>query len=447
MADSPAKTAILYQNHARTVILIDIPTSIARAQTCSGSPILDVLVSSKPLRQPYLSTEPKSEVARAKVLQRTSLEGQEVHFTMQKHIQIALQEIRQTHKEEWCFPRYTSPIKVDESKPRKRKSTEITTGIPASDEAPGQRPLEPDFPVRNETAFWPLGSIQSPIHLRSTYDENDNHFADLSSICNCVVRNDYDISITMTLDTIYYYRIPPLSSFILSSVEDSLQTFVNAANNHLSKHSSSAGAGQFDFVIADPPWANRSVRRSKKYRTSEHDHNDPWDSIQAVLGEHLAPGGLVGIWITNKDEPRRNVLTAFENWGVQLVEEWTWVKTTIHGEPVTELDGLWRRPYEILLLGRKLRSQSIENSDPEHFVVTTRIICGVPDLHSRKPSLKELIEPLMPNSYCYRALEVFARNLTAGWWSWGDEVLKFNWEVNWVPNGASSTVHGPLHEM
>ncbi|KAI9880585.1 MAG: hypothetical protein M1830_001936 [Pleopsidium flavum] len=443
MGNPLAKTAILYQNHSRTVVLIDLPMSIAQAQTASACPAMDMLMSSEPLRQPYPSTEPKSEAARAKILQQTSFDEQKVHSTLRKHIKDALQEISQTHKGDWCLPRHISPVKDHQSRPQKRKCTEVPTETPASDESPGKTTMEQDLHLPNGKVFCPIGSI----HLKSPYGEIDNHFTDLSIICNCVVCNDYDVPITITLDPMCHYRIPPVSTFILSSVEDSVETFVNAANRYLCKDSSSAGSGRFDFILADPPWTNRSVRRSKKYRTLEHHNNDPWDSIQAELGEHLAPGGLVGIWVTNKAEPRTKVLTAFENWGVQLVEEWIWVKTTIHGEPVTVLDGLWRKPYEILLLGRKSQSHGFETSKLDQFVITRRIICGVPDLHSRKPSLKELIEPLMPTPYCYRALEVFARNLTAGWWSWGDEVLKYNSEGHWVTNGASSTVHGPLHDM
>ena len=32
----------------------------------------------------------------------------------------------------------------------------------------------------------------------------------------------------------------------------------------------------------------------------------------------------------------------------------------------------------------------------------------------------------------YVAMEVFARNLTAGWWGCGNEVMKFNDEGCWV---------------
>ena len=32
----------------------------------------------------------------------------------------------------------------------------------------------------------------------------------------------------------------------------------------------------------------------------------------------------------------------------------------------------------------------------------------------------------------YEALEVFARNSTAGWWGWGNEVLKFQGREHWI---------------
>jgi protein JSN1 len=37
----------------------------------------------------------------------------------------------------------------------------------------------------------------------------------------------------------------------------------------------------------------------------------------------------------------------------------------------------------------------------------------------------------------YSAMEVFARNLTAGWWACGNEVLKFNARECWVDEGDS----------
>lgn len=417
MPDSKPNTAILYQNHSRTVILIDIPKSIAQAQTVSGLPSFDALVSCEPVRQPYPSTEPKSEAARTKVLQRADPEAPAVHSLIRKQIQDALAEIRIAHKGDWCLPRHASHVKVR------------TTSCSASVEAPRTRQSQPESAACDETASQSLSATQRSVQLGDAGNGISVEHMEMSSICDCVVRNDYNTAVTMNIDLVYQLRIPPLSTFILSSIESSVEPFLNAADKYLDQNSFSH-SGQFDFILADPPWTNRSVWRSKKYKTLEHLFNDPWETIQDVLGKHLAPGGLVGVWVTNKAEPRRKVLTVFQHWNVQLVEEWVWIKTTLHGEPVTELDGLWRRPYEILLLGRKSYSSGSESLTAESSNISRRFMCGVPDLHSRKPSVKELIEPLMPDRSSYQALEVFARNLTAGWWSWGDEVLKFNWEDN-----------------
>jgi N6-adenosine-specific RNA methylase IME4 len=69
-------------------------------------------------------------------------------------------------------------------------------------------------------------------------------------------------------------------------------------------------------------------------------------------------------------------------------------------------------------------------------IATRRVIAAVPDLHSRKPNLKSIFEKVFfsneSSQQSYTALEVFARNLTAGWWACGNEVLKFNARECWV---------------
>ena len=434
MPEEPPHTAILYQNHSRTVILIDIPTSIALAQTAAGCPSFDALLSCEPVRQPYPFTEPKSEAARAKVLQRTDLDTQALHSCLRKPIQDALLEIRTAHKGDWCLPRHLSPIKPHEPLQQKGKPVSSATASSAPIEPGKGIAYEQEPSLCGETASLPFSALRPPLQLKC---DGDDYVSDpqVLPLHDCVVHNDNNTPVTLNIGSTYRLRTPPLSTFIQSSIESSVGILLNAAKEYLCKNSL-LGSGQFDFILADPPWSNRSVRRSKKYKTLEQQHsNDPWETVRDVLGKHLAPGGLVGIWVTNKAEPRRKVLAAFQHWNVQLVEEWVWVKTTLHGELVTELDGIWRRPYEIFLLGRKSYGSGSADLVAEPSTISRRFICGVPDLHSRKPSLKELVEPLMPERWSYRALEVFARNLTAGWWSWGDEVLKFNWEDNWVKDG------------
>jgi N6-adenosine-specific RNA methylase IME4 len=50
--------------------------------------------------------------------------------------------------------------------------------------------------------------------------------------------------------------------------------------------------------------------------------------------------------------------------------------------------------------------------------------CGVTTaMHSRKPRLSQILAPYVKPAP--RCLELFARELEAGWTSWGNEVLKF----------------------
>ena len=160
----------------------------------------------------------------------------------------------------------------------------------------------------------------------------------------------------------------------------------------------------------------------------------------------------VGVWVTNKAAFRYLLLSPcgiFDAWGIELVEEWVWVKTTIHGAPICALNSAWRKPYEILLVGKAKSSASSKHDDADvgeadrgGGQVKRRVVFGVPDLHSRKPNLRALFEGSMEEmgiygdgkgkTKGYEALEVFARNCTAGWWSWGDEALKFQAQECWA---------------
>jgi len=237
-------------------------------------------------------------------------------------------------------------------------------------------------------------------------------------------------------DAPYRYRVPPNSSFMLSDCCDP-QSFHHAIRAQAEELDTRK---HFDLILLDPPWPNRSVRRTQKSDAAYRILSTPAEVRKLLLEMDLdmlmAEDCLVAIWITNKSTVRELVLGQdgiFACWGFELVEEWIWLKTTIHGEPVTSLDGLWRKPYEVLLVGRK-RKHAVPSPSEEingHKTPKRRVIISVPDLHSRKPCLKGLYESVLFNGTDYRALEVFARHLVAGWWSWGDECIKFNGEGYW----------------
>ena len=137
-----------------------------------------------------------------------------------------------------------------------------------------------------------------------------------------------------------HFAIPQNCVFLLSDIAE-LQTLVNY---YIQCNSSR----KYDFIVLDPPWENRSAIRSHKYQwLSEH------DLLQFPLPELCNDGCLVVVWVTNKIrfvDFVRDIL--FPSWGVEVVAEWHWIKVTISGELVFDLESLHKKPYELLLLGR-----------------------------------------------------------------------------------------------
>lgn len=186
-------------------------------------------------------------------------------------------------------------------------------------------------------------------------------------------------------------------------------------------------APQFDLIVLDPPWPNRSARRKKRNYTVAHSLGDIRRTLSLIpIAAHLAPDGLVAVWVTNNVSVTELLTGAnglLAEWGLEEVDEWTWLKVTTTGEPIVDLNSAWRKPWERILIARRRGSQI-------KLPCRGRVIVSVPDLHSRKANLRGLFDDVLPHGY--QGLEVFARNLTAGWWSWGDEVLKFQQPEHWV---------------
>lgn len=359
-----------------------------------------------------------------------------MHDRLRPSLLEALEDVRQHHKGAFCHPR--APPGNTGAGPGARPD-------PGPSPEPGQ---ELDFHA-NIPFLQPPDSAEGPLTL-----DHDTAFSDISDILSLPVISSSNNWIALTLSHPHppkTFHIPPKSSFLLSNFQSSTTTFTTLAE-HL---------GRFHFVLLDPPWPNRSAARSRAYSTLSR--FDTKDLLRLPVGNALIQpsdgldegGGLVGVWITNKPKFRKYVLeTLFPRWGVALAGEWVWLKTTTAGELVFDLESSTRKPYEVLLFGRKTavrrwREGERAGEDSGSVVAVSvpgKIILAVPDLHSRKPCVKgytpffsrmvytylteaELIEPYLPPSY--RGCEIFGRNLTEGWLTWGDEALKFNWEGHW----------------
>lgn len=181
--------------------------------------------------------------------------------------------------------------------------------------------------------------------------------------------------------------------------------------------------GRYDAIVIDPPWPNRSVARSRAYASL-----DPRSLCRMPIAPLCAPGALVAIWLTCRQRLLRYARTTlFQHWRLEPCAEWHWLKLAANGATVFALDSTHRKPYEILLIGRAPDAVAVAvpgvlPSPPSP--PPRRVVCSVVTRqHSRKPSLADVLAPYLPNRA--RCLELFARSLTHGWTSWGNEVLRF----------------------
>lgn len=362
-------TAILFATDALDVFVVDIPRSLELANGGGRT------YSSKPPTVPYVTPEPKGK-KREDFIAKLPAEHLAYHEDVQNGISIALQSIAESFSDfDWCFDRIQD------------EAVEI---------------WDLYLPQTNE--------VDQPTLLPLILSTLRNICPSLQSLSTDVVLNPSSVATCIQVSGHGLIRVPADCAFFWSKIDrapDVLHSY------------SPTSATCFDLILMDPPWTNRSVRNSHKYSTVERQSSDPFEHAVTIVKRHLKTKGCVAVWITNKDAVRQKVLSTMASLGLCLVEEWIWVKLTCQGEPVTPLDGVWRRPYEPLLIFRNQQNLN----PPSH-----RYIFAVPDIHSRKPNLKELFSKLFQPS---SVLELFARNLTSGWWSIGDEVPKFQHQSAW----------------
>lgn len=389
-------SSILYTAPDQSVVVVDIPRSIEEAQVLAGHPLRTRrLLSSEAPLAPRLLPEPKgwgdavTTTTTAAISVSPSAAIAEL-MTLET-VSAALKNARSGYKGDvWCLPRMTAST----AKAVKHERSKANVSEPADETNSGRRAAGRCQQGRTsiETPISP--SFKSAIH------------------------------------------IPHGSHQIVGAIQETREEFTK-------------GAPLFDLILLDPPWPSRSVKRKRK--TASYTTVSSMSEARTLLasipvaaklnGDH----GLVAVWITNKPAVH-DLLVApgtgvFAQWGVELVGEYVWLKITDAGEPVFDLGSQWRRPWERLLLARPVQRPGSDSSGDgsssrgdaapgRRRAIPAKVILAVPDLHSRKPNLRRVLRDLLPPDYL--GLEVFARNLTAGWWSWGDEALLFQQPEHWV---------------
>lgn len=445
MAPHPViRSSILYQNAARDITLVDIPTSIAVAQGRS-----DVLLSTPPLEAPI---EPKEDYRpKAQTPQAREPSDAAKHAVYKTLIQQALADIHSNVASEWCAPRrlltqrpqHGDTMDIDD--PEKELETQMREWAACEDSKGDDNAFDLQAMMASLGATSEHGATPIVAQGWTASYSAAREATSGTQVAETVTRepwsssfhNPEKTSLHMTvskegqLGAKYRFTIPPHSTFFLGDTtqpEHFRTSFRRITDEHtLPRH--------FDLVLLDPPWPNRSAKRKNAYDQSGGMPYIKRMLLRMDLEAYMEHNALVGVWVTNKSTLREHVLGPgglFETWNVGLIEEWIWIKTTTKGEPMFDIDtgAAMRKPYEVLLLGRAAPNSWTTMAHATN--VKLRVIAAVPGIHSRKPCLKELLEEYMPDSTDYAALEVFSRYLVPGWTSWGNEVLKYNWNYYWA---------------
>ncbi|CBX92335.1 hypothetical protein IAQ61_006272 [Plenodomus lingam] len=450
---SSPTSPIIYQNAEGDIILLDIPRSIAVAQARS-----DTLLSTTPLDSP-IEIQEDHRARNQRTQPKTNQDATTaLHAEYKPTIEHALTHIHAHVSGPWCAPRRLltqvpsrGKDQMDMDDPEKELECRLREWAAWKESKGGDIAFDLHQMMASLGATCGSESTATPIvsqpHWYMSYRaaREASHGAqstgsdmedEVTEPWTPTFHNPEDKPLELSVydpghdqTKAYRFTIPPHSTFFLSDSthSDAFRTSFRRLTDeyNLPRH--------FDLVLVDPPWPNRSAKRKGAY---EQVGGIPFLKkmlLKMDMDTYLEHNGLVGLWITNKESLRRHVLGPgglFERWNVGLIEEWIWIKTTRQGEAMFDIDNGMRKPYEVLLLGRAAPNSWTRIRHAA--VVRRRVIAAVPDVHSRKPCLKGLLEGFGLVSGEYSALEVFARYVVEGWMAWGNEAIKFNWEHYWT---------------
>lgn len=160
---------------------------------------------------------------------------------------------------------------------------------------------------------------------------------------------------------------------------------------------------KFGCIYADPPWVygNQGTRAA----TGNHYSGMSVDEIcELPVADIAADVAQLHLWTTNGFLP--DAFRVMSSWGFEYKSCFVWVK------PQMGIGNYWRVSHEFMLLGTRGSCTFADKSLKSWAALDRR-------KHSAKPDeIRRMIERASPGP----RIELFARRLSPGWVSWGNEI-------------------------
>ncbi|VIO94343.1 Uncharacterized protein BM_BM2284 [Brugia malayi] len=185
------------------------------------------------------------------------------------------------------------------------------------------------------------------------------------------------------------FILPPFSSFIINDacVAEALIRY----------------GKKFDFILLDPPWENKSVKRKTVYPT----YGDHRWMLDLCLPELLKESGLLAIWVTNNAKHLKFTDNMIEYFGFEKIATWRWLKVTNSGEPVYNLNSQHKQPFENIVFASCVAARRHYMNIANEFA----LISTPSAIHSRKPPLFPVLQALGILEETAEQLELYGRYL------------------------------------
>lgn len=139
---------------------------------------------------------------------------------------------------------------------------------------------------------------------------------------------------------------------------------------------------QFEFIVMDPPWWNKYIRRINSVK-SENGYKmlDNEDIKSLPIDRLLSDKGLIVIWCTNSPSHRQAIeAEMLTKWGLELLAIWHWMKVTRKGEPICDFHpGTGKQPYELLFIASRQGNKDMDQLPKDHMLISVPSV-----IHSHK---------------------------------------------------------------